>query len=148
MCVGLRAPDSMIEDTNAANSGAAQPLSLRQLGVDEVEAVERMVLVLDAAVHVHAAAVAGMALDRRAWRRRPSACAPLAVTLELVARHDRDHREQRAGRLPALGAAAGVVEGDVALDASPSPGRCAHLQVSVPPAKFSVPGLTPLSTDG
>jgi hypothetical protein len=33
--------------------------------MDEVEPVERVTLVLDAAVHVHAAAGAGIALNRR-----------------------------------------------------------------------------------
>ena len=43
--------------------GLRPALVLRQLHVHEVEAEERMVRVLDAAVHVHAAAAARMALD-------------------------------------------------------------------------------------
>ena len=38
------------------------------------------------------------------------------MTADVVAADDRDHGELRARRLPALGAAAGVVVGDVALD--------------------------------
>src|SRR5437879_11266069 len=38
---------------------------LEQFGVDEVEAIERVPLVLDAAVHMRAADLAGVALDRR-----------------------------------------------------------------------------------
>src|SRR5258708_14848545 len=36
---------------------------LRQLGVDEIQAVERMLLVLDSAIQVNAAALAGVPLD-------------------------------------------------------------------------------------
>src|SRR5687768_17984400 len=64
---------------------------------------------------MHAAAGAGVALDRRL----------LVDDLQLVGvrghaqvvpADDTDQREGRALRLPALGAAADVVEGDVALD--------------------------------
>src|SRR6266436_7625850 len=37
---------------------------LEQFGMDEVEAIERMALVLDAAVHMRPASLAGMPLDR------------------------------------------------------------------------------------
>src|SRR6266478_6061533 len=50
----------MTDETNAANSGAAQPCSFEKLRVDEIEPVERMLRVLDAAVHVHAALGAGV----------------------------------------------------------------------------------------
>src|SRR6202034_2079310 len=45
--------------------GLFPALLLRQLDMEEVEAVERVILVLDAAIHVHAAAGAGVAPDRR-----------------------------------------------------------------------------------
>ena len=68
----------MIDDTKAANSGLFQPLSLRELHVHEVETVERMIRVLDAAVHVHAAAAARVTLDRgrRIDDGEPSVCSP------------------------------------------------------------------------
>src|SRR5678815_1989596 len=67
-----------------------------------------MTLVLDAAVHVHAAAGARIPLDHRVGvddlqlllSRRD---------LDLVAPDDGDLRKQRAGGLPALGTAADVV---------------------------------------
>src|ERR1700733_10064266 len=39
---------------------------LRQLDVDEIKSVQRVILVLDAAIHVHTATGAGMALNRSA----------------------------------------------------------------------------------
>src|SRR6266851_2702066 len=88
---------------------------LEQFGVDEVQAVEWMARVLDAAVHVRAAALAGVALDHRGR----------IGDLELVAVfehghvlpwHDGDDGEGGTLGLPAFGAAAGVVMGDIALD--------------------------------
>src|SRR5690606_3499778 len=80
----------------------------RELGMDEVEAVERVALVVDAAVHVHAALPARMALDHG---RRVDDLELVRVRddLELVSRHDRDHREQSALGLPALGTATDVI---------------------------------------
>src|SRR6185436_6336294 len=83
-------------------------LFLGELGVDEVEAKERMALVLDAPVHVHAAFLAGITLDRRLGIDNRELLA-VRFHADLVARHDRDLREERALRLPALGAAADVV---------------------------------------
>src|SRR5437868_1794725 len=84
--------------------------------MNEVETVERMRLVLDAAEHVRAANPAGMALDRR---RRVDHLELVAVleNRDVFPWHDGDHGKGRALRLPASGAAAGVVVGDVALDA-------------------------------
>src|SRR5216683_2749041 len=84
--------------------------------MDEVEPVERVRLVLDAAVHMRAADLAGMPLDRR---RRVDDVQLVAVLEHghAVAWHDGDHREGRPFGLPAFGAAAGVVVGDIALDA-------------------------------
>ena len=87
-----------------------------KLGMDEIETVERMAFVLDAAVHMRAASLAGVTLDRRRG----------VDDLELVAVFEHgdvvagDHGDDRKGGalgLPAFGAAAGVVVGDIALDA-------------------------------
>src|SRR2546421_11130658 len=82
--------------------------------MDEVETVERMPLVLDAAEHMRAANPACMTLDRR----RRIDHMELVTVLEngdVFARHDRNHREGRSLRLPAFLTAAGVVVGDVDL---------------------------------
>src|ERR1700716_2991037 len=84
--------------------------------MDEVKAVEGMRLVLDAAIHMRAAHLAGISLDRR----RAIDDLQLVAVFEhrhIFARHNGDHREGRAVGLPAFGAAAGMVVGDVALDA-------------------------------
>src|SRR5436305_10269552 len=83
--------------------------------MDEVEAVERMRLVFDAAVHMRAANLASVALDRR---RGIDDLKLVAVFqhLDVVARDHRDDGEGRTLRLPALGAAAGVIMGNVAGD--------------------------------
>src|SRR3981081_4351561 len=84
--------------------------------MDEVKAVERMRLVLDAAIHMRAPHLAGISLDRR----RAIDDLQLVAVFEhrhIFARHNGDHREGRAVGLPAFGAAAGVIVGDVALDA-------------------------------
>src|SRR5581483_6173427 len=89
---------------------------LEQLRVNEVQSVERMSLVLDAAIHMRAARLAGVALDGL----RGVDDMKLVAVFEHghgVARHHGDDRERRAVRLPALGAAAGMVMRDVALDA-------------------------------
>src|SRR5579871_2715361 len=88
---------------------------LRQLRVEEIEAIERVLLVLDAPVHVYTATGTGIALDRRL----------LVDDLELVGiRRHRDlvasananNGESRPLRLPALGTAARMVERDVRSD--------------------------------
>src|SRR5437016_3974629 len=87
-----------------------------KFGMDEIETVERMALVLDAAVHMRAASLAGVTLDRR---RRVNDLELVAVfeNGHVVARDDSDDRKGGALGLPAFGAAAGVVVGDVPLDA-------------------------------
>src|SRR5262245_41901927 len=67
-----------------------------------------MLAVLDPAVHVDAAAATGIALDRGVGIHHVEFFGPLAH-LELVTRHDGHLREQRARRLPALGASAHVI---------------------------------------
>src|SRR4029450_11174635 len=71
--------------------------------------------VLDPAVHMRAAGLAGIALDRR---RRVDYLQLVAVLrhLHIVARDHGDDGEGRPCGLPALGAAAGVVVGHIALD--------------------------------
>ena len=70
----------------------------------------------DPAVHVSPAHFAGVTLNRRALVHDMQFLR-MGDHLELVDRHDSDHRKQRAVRLPALRAAAGVVVGDIAGDA-------------------------------
>src|SRR4030081_2233051 len=72
--------------------------------------------VFNAAVHMRAAALAGVALDRR---RRIDNLQLVAVFKhrDIFARHNGNHREGCPVGLPAFGAAAGVVMGDIALDA-------------------------------
>src|SRR5882757_628796 len=84
--------------------------------MDEVKAVEGMRLVLDAAVHMRAAGLAGVSLDRR----RGVDDLQLVAVFEhrhIFARHNGDHREDRPVGLPAFGAAAGMIVRDIALDA-------------------------------
>ena len=83
--------------------------------MDEVQPEEGMAAVLDAAIHMNAAALAGMPLnggggihDRKFVRVRRDA--------DIIARHHRDLREQGAFGLPALRAAAGMIVSDLPLD--------------------------------
>src|SRR5882672_2271092 len=75
-----------------------------------------MSLVLNPAVHMRATRLAGVSLDSRG---RVDNLQLVAVFehRDIFAWHNGDHREGRTGRLPAFGAAAGVVVGDIALDA-------------------------------
>src|SRR5436305_2115527 len=85
--------------------------------MDEVEAVERMPLVLDAAIHVRATRLARVPLDGL----RSVDDVQLVAVLEhanVLARHHRHDGKYSALRFPALGAAAGMVVGDVALDSN------------------------------
>ena len=115
--VHLRGRRAALDDRRdeGREARAFPALLRRQLRMDEVETMERVILVLDPAVHVHATLGARIALD----------CCLLVDDLQLVlvGRHRqlvaRDHaydRECRTFRLPALGAAAGVVVGDLRVD--------------------------------
>src|SRR5260221_3816812 len=84
--------------------------------MDEVETIDRMPLVLDAAVHMRPAILAGVALDHR---RRVDNLQLVAVfeNRHAVARDNSDDRKGGALPLPAFGAAAGMNVRDIALDA-------------------------------
>src|ERR1700739_3702670 len=84
--------------------------------MDEIQTIERMVLVLDATVHMRAADLAGVPLDSL----RGIDDVKLVAVFQnghVISRNHGNHREDRAGWFPALGAATGVIVGDVALDA-------------------------------
>ena len=135
----------MIEETKAANPGADQPAA-GELGVDEVQPVERVLGVLHRPYMCTPQPV-------QAWRRIVAALSTMESFWrvlghgELVVGYDRHHREERALGLPALGAAAGMVVSGL------RPDRhlhrvLAHLQTRVPPGKSFAPGRIPPSTDG
>src|SRR6267154_5007871 len=88
---------------------------VRALGVNEIESVQRMALVLDPAVHVDAAVLAGIPLDRR-LEIHDRELAAVRLDAQVVAPHDGDLREQRAPGFPALGAAAHVIVRALPLD--------------------------------
>src|SRR6202140_3855588 len=87
-----------------------------KLGMDEVQAIERMRLVLDPAVHMRTANPASVPLDRRRCVDDVKLVAVLK-NCHVVPWYNGDHRKGRAVGLPTFGAAAGVIVGDVALDA-------------------------------
>src|SRR4029077_13621177 len=90
-------------------------LLLGEFGVEEIKAVKRMRLVLDAAVHVHAAAAAGVALNG-GFLIDDLQLVAIRGHADVVAAADADYREPRPLRLSAFGAAAGVVKGYVGAD--------------------------------
>src|SRR5271167_2916519 len=84
--------------------------------MNEVEAVERVPLVFDAAIHVCAARLAGVPLDGL----RGVDDVKLVTVLQhgdILTRHHGDDRKNSALRFPALGTAASVIVRDVTLDA-------------------------------
>ena len=87
----------------------------RQLRVNEVQAEERVLGVLDAPEHVDAAGLARVPLDRRIGIHHGELVGVLGDR-ELVAGNDRHDREQGTFGLPALGATAGVVMRGLRLD--------------------------------
>src|SRR3954469_14844180 len=74
-----------------------------------------MVLVLDAAVHMSAAGLAGVSLDR-GGRIDDLQLVLIGRYGHVIARRDGNHRKRGACRLPAFGTAAQVVVRTVALD--------------------------------
>lgn len=104
-------------------------LLLRKLGVNKVEAVEGVFL-FDAAVHVDTAVGAGVTLDDGGGVDDLE-LGGVGLDGDIVARNDTDDGEKGAGGLPALGAATGVVVGDVALQRDNDlVGRAAALESS------------------
>src|SRR4051794_19999323 len=96
--------------------GSGPATLLRQLGVHEIETVERVVLVLDAAIHVDAATRARMTLNS-CGRVDDLELLFIGSDLDLVLANNRDLREHGAVRLPALRATTDVVMGDVTPEA-------------------------------
>jgi len=88
--------------------GSRPSLLPGKLGVDEIEPVERMLGVFDAAVHVNAASRAGVPLNRCIAVHDLQPVGVLA-DVELVARHDGDLREQGTCGLPASGTSAHMI---------------------------------------
>ena len=90
--------------------------------MDEIQAEERMLFVLDASVHVHAATFAGVSFDDRV-RIHDRQLVLIGSYTDFAAWHDRDPREQRARGLPAFRAPAHMVMGTLAIN------RYGHLLV-------------------
>lgn len=114
--VHLVGVEALLDDggDEAGELGLLVAAAGEELGVDEVEAAEGVGL-LDAAEEVDAAVTAGVALDDG------GGVDDLELVLvgghgDVLAGEDADDGEEGAGGLPALGAAAGVVVGDVALE--------------------------------
>jgi hypothetical protein len=84
--------------------------------VDEIEPVERVLRILDAAVHVDAAYGAGVPLDRCIAIHDFKPFGVLADT-ELIARHNGDLRKQGTCGLPTFGASAHVIMSALRRDA-------------------------------
>src|SRR5438034_10020522 len=78
--------------------------------MDKIETVKRMLRILDAAVHVHAATGARVPLDGRIGVHDFELFGIVRDT-QLVTRHNGNLREQRAFGLPAFSASAYVIIG-------------------------------------
>lgn len=87
---------------------------LEQLRMNEIESVEGVFGVFNPAIHMNAARLAGVALDHRV-RVHDREFVPVRQHLHIVARDGGHHRQDRSCRLPALGAAADMVVGDLSL---------------------------------
>src|SRR5947207_5225865 len=114
--------------------------------MDEVETVERMPLVLDAAEHMRAANPACMALDRRRRIDHMELVTVLqtvtfsrgtTATTEKVAPSGFQHFVQPQAWLWATSPLMPTLTG-----------LSSHWQTRVPPMKLPVPWFTPLSSDG
>src|SRR5690606_3767804 len=88
-----------------------------KFGVDEIQTVKGMIPVLDAAIKMYAADVAGVTLNGSLFVYDCELFS-MGSDRELVAWHDADDGEQCSSGLPALGAAAGMVVGDLGVDAN------------------------------
>lgn len=111
--VGLFGREALLND--GRNKGSElrllPALVVGELDVDKVETLEG-VLLLDAAEHVNTAVAASVSLDSSALVD-DGELVGVGSNLELVAGDDSDDGEESTLRLPALGAAAGVVVGDL-----------------------------------
>jgi hypothetical protein len=76
--------------------------------MNEIQPEEWMILVFDTAIHMNAATRAGVSLNSRRGVHDLKLIF-VGGYAKLVTRHDRDQREHRALRLPALGAATGMI---------------------------------------
>ena len=83
--------------------------------MNEIEAVERMPLVLDSAIHMHTALFAGMALNGR-FGIHDSQLVFICRDADVVARNNCNLREQRAVWFPAPGTTANMVMRTLSLD--------------------------------
>jgi len=104
-------PTSMIEETNAANSGAPSHARFESSVWMKSNPLERMLRVLDAAIHMHAATGCKHGAEWSHWRPRPFSFSPPLETRTLSRGHNGDLCEQCARRLPAFRASACVVIG-------------------------------------
>src|SRR5262249_49524459 len=95
----------------------------RKLGVEKIEAIKRMTGIVDSSVHVHAASLACVALDRSV-RVDDRKLVPVGGDLDVFPRGDRDLRKESAARLPTFGAAADVVVGALTRDRNRNLVRC------------------------
>src|SRR5580658_6728101 len=83
-----------------------RPAALRrQLRMDEIQTIEWMLVILDAAVHVNATSLASVALNRGLGIHHRQLVGILSDA-QFVARYHSDHRKQRILGLPALSATA------------------------------------------
>src|SRR5215510_14670011 len=83
--------------------------------MEKIEAVQRMIGIFDAPVHVYTAIPTRMSPDRGV-RVHHLQLLLMCCDLEVFARRDGDLREQRASWLPAFGAATDVVMRALAFD--------------------------------
>jgi hypothetical protein len=82
--------------------------------MDEGKSLERMIA-FDGSVHMDATLFAGMALDE-SRRIDDSELVAIFENFDAIGGRNRHNREHRPVRLPAFGAPASVVVGDVAVD--------------------------------
>src|SRR6187551_1984237 len=113
--------------------------------MDEVQAVESVLLVLDSTVQVGATRGASVSLDQ-SLLIDDLELPRLGQYRHLVARNNANDREHRAGWFPALGAQAWL--NATCAPILTSTGSTAHRQRNAPPSKPSLPFLTPASTVG
>lgn len=114
--VGLFSGEALLNDGRDKGSelGLLPALLVGELDVDKVKTLEGMLL-LDAAKQVDATVTAGVSLNSSTLVD-DGELVSVGGDLELVAGNDSDDGEESTLRLPALGAATGVVVGDLTLE--------------------------------